>query len=190
MAPRTTVLLVAAALVAAGGVYLLLEVRSSGAAAPSGQALAEAAARRPGVASSSTVAQPRQIEDLGAPGREERSPRPERVDKGAAFAPQPVTDGLDPSALAVDPVTNPDFDAAMLEANKLYDRHNYEDARALALKLLERQPGSVRMLRVVVSSSCILADAETAQKYWSALPEFDRGQMASRCEKFDVVFKP
>jgi len=89
-----------------------------------------------------------------------------------------------------DPATNPDFDAAMLQANKLYDRHSYDEARQLALKLLDRQPGTVRMLRVVVSSSCILGDAEMAQKYWLQLPDFDRGQMSTRCERFGVTFAP
>ena len=69
-------------------------------------------------------------------------------------------------------------------------QHTRDEARNLALKLLERQPGTTRMLRVVVSSSCILGDGETAQKYWTQLPEFDRGQMTTRCERFGVTFTP
>jgi hypothetical protein len=42
----------------------------------------------------------------------------------------------------------------------------------------------------VVSSSCILGDADTAQKHWSALPEFDRGQMSTRCARFGITFTP
>jgi hypothetical protein len=86
------------------------------------------------------------------------------------------------------PENDADFETAMLETNKLYDRHNYEDARSQALKLLERQPGTVRMLRVVVSSSCILGDAETAQRYWNELPDGDRTQMTERCSRYDIAF--
>ncbi len=192
MSPRSIVLGAVAALVAAGGVYLMIEVRASGAAAPSDKALKEAADRHARVAGSAV--RPPRIEDLGAgaTGATGGSLAPKNPDLDRRVADAFTRDkvALDQGSAAPDPALNPDFDTAMLEANKLYDRHNYEDARQLALKLLDREPGTVRMLRVVVSSSCILGDAETAQKYWPQLPEFDRGQMTSRCERFGVNFTP
>lgn len=192
MSIRTIVLGALAAFVAVGGIFLLIEVRSSGASAPSD------------LAGSKTPEKPvkgaaPRIENLNADrggsakvvkgSQIERPPTPE-IDRALAEKIARDTAGRGAEVETADPAVNPDFDAAMLEANKLYDRHNYEEARTLALKLLERQPGTVRMLRVVVSSSCILGDGETAQRFWGQLPEFDRGQMTTRCERFGVTFQP
>jgi hypothetical protein len=201
MSIRTILLGALAALVAIGGVYLLIEVRSSGAAAPTDLAVNEAAH---GDDSADAAHAPR-IEDLNADrgsgsssgrsgrgsafprkGGQVKPPRTAEIDR--QLAAKLAADSAEGSGK--DPAVDPDFDSAMLEANKLYDRHNYEEARTLALKLLERQPGTVRMLRVVVSSSCILGDGDSAQKYWTQLPEFDRGQMSTRCERFGVTFTP
>lgn len=196
MSARTVILGVLAALVAVGGVYLMLEVRSSGASSPSDKALKEAADRqaRAGTAVASSSKRAPRIEDVNADlprGTGDEVKSPPGVDRRLAEAWKREQDkGAAAESEKGDPALNPDFDAAMLEANKLYDRHNYEDARQLALKLLERQPGTVRMMRVVVSSSCILGDGETAQKYWTQLPDFDRSQMTTRCERFGVTFTP
>ncbi|HUQ05294.1 MAG TPA: hypothetical protein VM261_22475 [Kofleriaceae bacterium] len=195
MSARTVVLGALAALVAIGGVYLLIEVRSSGASAPSEKAIAEASGRPERADSAGSSERPPRIEDVNA-GAKVRGPikPPQTPDLDRRLAEKLAADGQAPKGAEVeggtDPAVNPDLDAAMLEANKLYDRHNYEEARTLALKLLERQPGTVRMLRVVVSSSCILGDGETAQKYWASLPDFDRTQMVTRCERFGVTFTP
>ncbi len=193
MSIRTVVLGALAVLVAVGGIYLLIEVRSSGAAAPDDTAL-RAAADRHARGGAGATSRPPRIEDLnagrssGAPSRV-NAPSPPDLDR--RLADKLRRDGAFKTEVEVDdPATNPDFDAAMLQANKLYDRHSYDEARQLALKLLDRQPGTVRMLRVVVSSSCILGDAEMAQKYWLQLPDFDRGQMSTRCERFGVTFAP
>ena len=71
----------------------------------------------------------------------------------------------------------------MTESNKAYDRGDYEGARALAIKLLGKEPGNVRMLRVAVSSSCIMSDADLATKYWAQLPAADQAQMSIRCSR-------
>lgn len=195
MSIRTVVLGALAVLVAVGGIYLLIEVRSSGAAAPDDTAL-QAAADRHARGSAGATSRPPRIEDLNA-GRPSGAPStvnvPSPTDLDRRLADKLRRDGAfktEPAPDADDPATNPDFDAAMLQANKLYDRHSYDEARQLALKLLDRQPGTVRMLRVVVSSSCILGDAEMAQKYWLQLPDFDRGQMSTRCDRFGVTFTP
>jgi hypothetical protein len=77
----------------------------------------------------------------------------------------------------------------LLEANKLYDRGDYDGARQLAAKLLTEAPGNVRLLRVVVSSACILGDGEQANQYAPQLPPIDRDQMAERCAKFQIALK-
>jgi hypothetical protein len=198
MSIRTILLGALAALVAIGGIYLLIEVRSSGASAPTDLAMNDGA--HAGGSGSSHA--PR-IEDLNADRGSSRT-RPSGTGlprKGGQIEPPPTPEidrqlaaklaaDSSESSGGPDPAVDPDFDSAMLEANKLYDRHNYEEARTLALKLLERQPGTVRMLRVIVSSSCILGDGDSAQKYWSQLPEFDRTQMTTRCERFGVTFTP
>ena len=194
MSARTVVLGALAALVAIGGVYLMLEVRSSGASAPSDKALAEAASRHDRADSAGSSKRPPRIEDVNTGSGSGPVKMPKVPDIDRRLADKIAADGSGKGGAEVegapDPAVNPDMDAAMVAANKLYDRHNYEEARNLALKLLERQPGTVRMLRVVVSSSCILGDGETAQKYWTSLPDFDRTQMATRCERFGVTFTP
>jgi hypothetical protein len=198
MSIRTILLGALAALVAIGGVYLLIEVRSSGASAPTDLAVKEGTH---GGGSGGSSHAPR-IEDLNADRGSSRSRSSGGLPRKGGQVEPPPTPEIDRQLAAklaadssessggVDPAVDPDFDSAMLEANKLYDRHNYEEARTLALKLLERQPGTVRMLRVVVSSSCILGDGDSAQKYWTQLPEFDRTQMTTRCERFGVTFTP
>jgi hypothetical protein len=196
MQARAVALTAAAALVALGGVYLLVQVRASGAAAPSEQALAEARARHARTAPPSMSATRPQRDgivpsipkpDRPAPRPDEEPPaRPTSKFDGPNLAAMP---GMSLERAEATAGVDPELDSAMLETNKLYDRHQFDEARTQALKLLERAPGSVRMMRVVVSSSCILGDGDTAQKYWTELPEFDRGQMTSRCERFGITFK-
>ncbi|MBK9030646.1 MAG: hypothetical protein IPL61_04790 [Myxococcales bacterium] len=47
----------------------------------------------------------------------------------------------------------------------------------------------MRLLRVVVSSSCIVGDGDTANQYAGQLPEPDRVQMVDRCAKFQIALK-
>jgi hypothetical protein len=96
--------------------------------------------------------------------------------------PQPV-----PTDLATDP--NLEVATAMDEVNRLYDRSDYDAAQQGALRILERMPGNVRMLRLVVSSACMMGEPDKAQKYWIELPEHDRAQMTTRCARFGVTFK-
>lgn len=78
--------------------------------------------------------------------------------------------------------------SAREEANRLYDRQDYEGAIATAEKVLSQAPGDIRMLRVVVSSSCQMGDADKAKKYWTQLPEHDKNQMSRRCQRFGITF--
>ncbi len=78
--------------------------------------------------------------------------------------------------------------AARDEANKLYDRQDYERAIALAEKVLSKEPGDIRMLRVVVSGACQMGDADKAKQFWTQLPEHDKNQMSRRCQRFGITF--
>ena len=80
------------------------------------------------------------------------------------------------------------LDTAMTEANKAYDRGDMDEARQLAQKILARQPGNERMLRIMVSSSCMDGDSVEAQKYYNQLPPQDRSAMKTRCERYGVTF--
>ena len=69
----------------------------------------------------------------------------------------------------------------MDEANRLYDQREHDAAQEAALKVLERSPGNIRMLRIVVTTACMMGETDKAQRHWSELPERDREQMATRC---------
>ena len=74
-------------------------------------------------------------------------------------------------------------------ANKAYDRGDLEEAKTLALKVLDKDVGNVRMRRIVVSSACQIGEEDVAQASYLKLPKRDRDQMQSRCSRFGVTFK-
>ena len=84
---------------------------------------------------------------------------------------------------------DPRFQLILGEANKAYDRQDFEEARSIATKVLARDPANVRMLRIMVSSHCIEGDQNAAQQWYEKLPEFDRQQMTKRCSQYGVTFK-
>jgi hypothetical protein len=103
----------------------------------------------------------------------------------------PEVASSDPSADDVDVGTgsaNPKLDAVMDQANKAYDRQDYEDAKTIAGKILAKLPKNTRMLRIMVSASCMDGDNATAQKYYEQLPKPDRLQMRARCDRNGVTF--
>jgi hypothetical protein len=80
------------------------------------------------------------------------------------------------------------LDAVMAEANKAYDRGDLDEAKSIARKVLATSPRNVRMLRIVVSASCIMGDNAEAQEAFVLLPQFDREQMKTRCARHGVSF--
>ncbi|MBP9085951.1 MAG: hypothetical protein KBG15_07515 [Kofleriaceae bacterium] len=79
--------------------------------------------------------------------------------------------------------------AAFDEANRAYDRGDFENARAMANKLLTKNPGNVRLMRIVVSSGCMTGDtSEQVAATYRQLPPNDREQMRVRCERYNVHF--
>jgi len=110
---------------------------------------------------------------------------------GSDTAPELPTEDVQPPTIArIGPTgPNPKMEAIMGEANRAYDHGDFDDAKAIALKVLDKQPGNTRMIRIVVSSECIAGDAAEAQKYFAQLPAGDRAQMRTRCDRYGVTLK-
>jgi len=81
------------------------------------------------------------------------------------------------------------MDNMMELANKAYDRQDFDEATAIAGKILAKDPTNVRMMRIMVSSNCIQGDSAIAQQYYEKLPALDREQMRTRCDRYGVTFK-
>ena len=177
------------------GVYLFLEVRSTPAAAQGPIASGDSGSSRPAThrahvdAVGARDALASGTAGDGGPGAPDRFKRRGVTTAGdLARDPEVVPDpGPD------DPSKPPKefdqkLDAVMSEANKAYDRGDFDDAKALAQKVLARTPGNVRMLRILVSASCIDGDSAEAQKRYLELPPGDRAQMRTRCDRYGVTF--
>ena len=193
------IVLAAAALLVFGAcLYLFLEVRSN----PS-EALASAG-KAPAAAAPDKADD--EADDEAEPERpsQNRTPRVatnvESAPPAATVRPSAVTmtmgsgEPIDPAtiedAAIVDPEGKPGYklDAIMAEANKHYDRHEYDEARAIAQRVLKKLPTNVRMLRIMVSSACADGDQAEAQKHFNLLPERDREQMKTRCMRNQITF--
>jgi hypothetical protein len=179
--PRTLVLAAASVVVLGFGVYLFVEVRSAPAqpqsAPPQDKPRALEHVDKPPVIETAS-ADPRVR--AGGSAFQVRPARPE------APRPNPLDQPVPP---AIDEHANPRLDSIMDEATKAYDTGDFEQARAIASKVLARTPTNVRMLRIMVSSSCIEGDAQTAQQYYNYLPAWDRQQMRVRCaDKSGITF--
>lgn len=75
------------------------------------------------------------------------------------------------------------LDSVMSEANKAYDAKDFEEAKALANRVLATRPGNTRMLRILVSVACIDGDVAEAQRRVLELPASDRAAMRTRCSR-------
>lgn len=193
MTARHAILPIGAALVLGLGVYLFVEVRAQ----PSPPMPASA------VASSSSIDRParplrsappagQQAVALGdaAPAMPPRSSdRPSRVGQPGPPPPAATHDPVGNSAAEPDPaLAGPKLDAVMDEANKAYDRGDFEDAKTIAGRLLAKLPTNVRMLRIMVSASCIDGDSAVAQAHYAKLPPADQEQMRVRCARYGIAF--
>jgi hypothetical protein len=98
-------------------------------------------------------------------------------------------DGPPPPTAIDDGKVNVKLDNMMEQANKAYDTQDFDNAIAIAGKVLAKEPNNVRMLRIMVSANCIQGDSVIAQQHYERLPKFDREQMRSRCDRYGVTFK-
>ena len=194
MTGRHIVLAVAAVLVLGLGIYLFYEVGRGPAAA---QASIEPHPTTVHPTPEGDRAEPDEPEDptatrvaLGSGSANTNVFGSRLIRKTMGGAPRistaPVGDPEETPAPDVSDLKPHKLDAIMAEANKAYDRGDFDDARSIALKVLKKTPGNTRMLRILVSSECIEGDAAEAQKHYLELPGPDREQMKTRCAKYDV----
>ena len=191
MTVRHAALSLGAVLVLGLGVYLFVEVRSQAVPLATVHRESPVAAVPPAPASPP----PQPAASPPPSTREVREPPPGAPAAREVHAPPPVpapTAGSPVAAPAGDPpdadLSGPRLDAIMAEANKAYDRGDFDDAKAIAAKLLARFPTNVRMLRIMVSASCIDGDGATAQASYAKLPPGDQAQMRVRCARYGVAF--
>jgi hypothetical protein len=181
---RHAALSIGAALVLGLGVYLFVEVRAQPAPVagpPSGSPRPPPSQPAP-----AAVTEPRTRVVAAAPAAPPAAP------PGAAPPPPaPALAGSEGPLAALDTpgvLDGARLEAALAEANKAYDHGDYDEARTIASRLLARVPGNVRMLRILVSVSCIDGDSATAQTSYARLPPSDQAQMRIRCARYGVAF--
>lgn len=118
-------------------------------------------------------------------GAAKRRPRPARTaDVTAPSADEPVRPT--PPTRGQLSEKRLDLNSRMRAANKSYDRGDYPQAEEQALVILEEQPANTRMLRIVVSASCITGKHEQAQEYYAKLPARDQKDMRKRCQDWGL----
>lgn len=111
----------------------------------------------------------------GAPAPETRAAAVsnEAADPERELEPPPDQEPEDPSAL-------------MDEANRAYDRMDYQRAIELAEQVVSQDPDSVRARRVGTSAACAMGLADRARSFAAGLPERDYRQMETRCLRFGI----
>lgn len=174
---RQAVLPIVAVVILGAGVYLFFAVRG-----------------QPAPPEISKAPEPSQPVASGAPPRAHKrptpTPPPPPTDNSAAV---PVVTGV-PQVIIGPPIDReaalegPKLDAVMDEANKAYDRGDFESAKTLAGRVLGRDSTNVRMLRIMVSASCQDGDTASAQTHYRNLPPGDQAQMRTRCARYGVTF--
>lgn len=186
---RALVLVGLSVAVMAMGVYLFVQVRAMPAEAQvAPQARARAHATPPeheDVTPSTEPAEAGQPARAGGP----KMGRPLSPEELRPTQPPPPSGDAPVLANDVPDKTDPRFQMVMAEANKAYDRQDFDEARSIATRVLAKDPTNVRMLRIMVSSHCIEGDSTAAKTYYDKLPEFDRQQMDKRCATYGVTFK-
>jgi hypothetical protein len=172
------VLPIAAALVLGLGAYLWFEVRRG----PAPVVVPERDAPRVVAGAPSAPA----ASPAAASGPPSSSDRPDRAPRAAGSEPQVYIPPL-PALEADRDMPKPKLDALMDQANKAYDRGDYEEAKTVAGRLLVTFPTNARMLRIIVSASCIDGDTAAAQASFAKLPPADQEQMKVRCARYGVT---
>lgn len=181
---RHAALPIGAVLVLGLGIYLFHEVRSQPAiaqVAPTPHphpAPEQPAVEPPPAAPQPQVAvKPQQPVVMPTAPQQVKDEPPPQVESHELRFNNPVIDG-----------PNPKLDAVMDEANKAYDHGDFDEAKTVAQKVLAKQPTNIRMLRIMVSASCIDGDTGIAQANFAKLPPADQEQMRVRCARYGVTF--
>lgn len=184
MSAKNALLAAAAVAVLGMGVYLFIQVRATPAQAGATHSGSKTPSQKP--ARENTVA----AVDTKEPAQPPAPPVPgstrttwERTPSGNS----PATEGG--GSQQDDRKVDLKVDNLMELANKAYDSQDFDQAIAIAGKILTKEPNNVRMLRVMVSANCIQGDSVIAQQHYEKLPQFDREQMKQRCDRYGVIFK-
>lgn len=180
MSPKSLVLIAAAALVLGMGLYLFIQVKSTPAEAQApavgGAGVTHAPAPSTSTSTSTTQSPtPSSVQTTAA------RPSPAQVSASPELSGAPTPDEARP---------NIKVDSMMELANKAYDAQDFDQAIAIAGKVLAKDPSNTRMMRIMVSANCIAGDATVAQTWYEKLPQgIDRQQMKMRCERYQVSLK-
>jgi hypothetical protein len=183
VSPKNVALLAAAVAVTGMAVYLFVQVKAT-------PAQAEVSASELAAPTHASPA-PVHTTEPTRPSAEAR-PAPPQPNVGAS---RPAASGAAPELQAApesdEPQQpNPKLESMMQLANKAYDAQDFDQAIAIAGKILAKEPTNVRMLRIMVSANCIGGDATVAQQYYEKLPAgVDRQQMKTRCDRYQVTLK-
>jgi hypothetical protein len=170
------------------GVYLFVEVRAQ----PAVQIDRTSRPSHPApIAQQTAAVAPMSVQDEPRPASGPARPAASRSAApgiASASVPAPTVTGSAAAAGQDDLEAGPALDAVMGEANKAYDRGELEDAKTIAGRVLARYPTNIRMLRVMVSASCIDGDTQVAMMHYAQLPAIDQEQMRVRCARYGVSF--
>lgn len=180
MSPKSLVLIAGAVVVLGMGLYLMIQVKSTP---------AEAQAPAMGTHGPTPRPSPAAVAQTGAAGSQTG-----HVQATVAHPtdPQPGASPELQVAPTPDEATRPNIkmDSMMELANKAYDAQDFDQAIAIAGRVLAKDPSNVRMMRIMVSANCIAGDATVAQTWYEKLPQgIDRQQMKIRCERYQVSLK-
>lgn len=175
-------MLVAAAVAVLGmGVYLYLQVKATPA-----QADATHLPTTPPKPSPNRI--PTEVAEVEPKVAEVDKPLPGSTRTSWERSPRGQT-GETPSEGSDDTKVDLKTDNLLELASKAYDAQDFDQATAIAGKVLAKDPKNVRMLRIMVSANCIQGDSVLAQQHYEKLPPFDREQMKTRCDRYGVLFK-
>ncbi len=193
MSIKSILLALSGSVVVLALVYLSMEVR----AAPAPVSAAKIEEARSKAKRTRTAPTPSNVSDPWGPSKSERDVAPEKVAAPEVTQPTIAEPVAEPEVNTLKTAPVPDVDndprlelsTAKDEVNRLYDKQDYEGALNNGIAVLAKEPGDIRMLRVVVSAACQLGDADKAQLYWAQLPPHDQSQMTRRCQRFGITFK-
>jgi hypothetical protein len=185
---RYLALAIASIAVVGAGVYLFVEVKATPAQAQPGATPAAPAARPTAPIAEASESPPVAPPPPATPHAPPQVIPNVRVDPHPPPPPPPGLAGGPDIPTGDDVKIAVKLDEAMDQANKAYDQQEFEDARKIAARVLAKQPNNIRMLRIMVSSSCIDGDPTVAQKYYPMLPKFDQAQMKARCDRYGITF--
>ena len=138
----------------------------------------------------SFAAAPSSAANSAAADAERRGVHRAKINLPGRFDPIAPTPDAAGSGSDGDALGGPKLDTVMAEANRAYDRGDFDDAKQVAGRVLARDPSNVRMLRVMVSASCMDGDSAAAQQHFAKLPPTDQEQMRVRCARYGIAFAP